>query len=264
MPRKDLRRGKPEKILIILLSEMGSLVLAQSMFRFIRDRYPKASLYALLFEKNREVLDLMDFGIEKVFTIDDSSFGRFAIDSARAILALRRSGIDAAIDCELFSRISSIFSRLSGARLICGFHRHTQEGLYRGDFTNRPVLYNPYNHISRQFVALVEALDSDTLPAVKTLVLLEDEPPRQIKLDKQEIEEMKGRLERDFPAIKNKKLVLLYPGGGLLPIRAWPPKYFARLAFELSARGYAIAIIGLKGDKPLAVMIRAFCPEWPA
>ena len=49
----------PRRIVVILLSEMGSLVLAQPMFALLRARYPEASLHVLLFGKNREVLDLM-------------------------------------------------------------------------------------------------------------------------------------------------------------------------------------------------------------
>ena len=38
---------KPQKILVILLSEMGSLVLAHPMFERIKTKYPTASLYVL-------------------------------------------------------------------------------------------------------------------------------------------------------------------------------------------------------------------------
>ena len=51
-----------------------------------------------------------------------------------------------------------MLSFLSGAPVRVGFHRHTQEGLYRGDFINCPVLYNPYQHISQQFINLAEAI----------------------------------------------------------------------------------------------------------
>ncbi len=50
----------PKKILVVLLSEMGSLVLAQPMFRSVRARYPEASIYALVFQQNKDVLDILD------------------------------------------------------------------------------------------------------------------------------------------------------------------------------------------------------------
>ena len=44
---------------MILLSEMGSLVLAHAMFARLKHKYPGASIHALVFAKNREVLDLL-------------------------------------------------------------------------------------------------------------------------------------------------------------------------------------------------------------
>ena len=97
------------------------------------------------------------------------SLGAFLIDSMRAIRQLRRLPVDIVLDLELFARASAILSGLSGAPIRVGFHRHTQEGLYRGGFINRPVLYNPYQHIADQFVTLAEAIDSSTVPTGKRL-----------------------------------------------------------------------------------------------
>src|SRR3972149_8249720 len=64
----------PRKILVILLSEMGSLVLAQPMFDRIQEKYPEASVYALVFRKNKEVRDLLG-GVpeENVLTLRDDT-----------------------------------------------------------------------------------------------------------------------------------------------------------------------------------------------
>ncbi len=64
----------PRKILVILLSEMGSLVLAQPMFDRMREKYPDASVYALVFRKNKEVLDLLEaIPEENVLTLRNDS-----------------------------------------------------------------------------------------------------------------------------------------------------------------------------------------------
>ena len=102
-------------------------------------------------------------------TLNDSSLIGLIRDSFKAVRSMRRLKMDAVIDCELFARISSIFSYLSGAPLRIGFHRHTQEGLYRGSFINRPVLYNPYRHLTQQFLTLADALESTTNPVSKLL-----------------------------------------------------------------------------------------------
>jgi ADP-heptose:LPS heptosyltransferase len=250
--------GMPQRILIILLSEMGSLVLGCSMFRRIREKYPQASIHAMVFEKNREILDLLEvIPPENVMTLGEGSLGGLVSDSLAAIRKMRELRFDVVIDCELFARVSSIFSFFSGAPLRVGFHRHTMEGLYRGDFINRPVLYNPYRHISDQFLALVDAIESPSVPKNKfaSFADVSKEAPK-LRMKEGEREAMQKRFLGDFPAVTGKKLVLLYPSGGILPIRAWPLEYFCRTAKNLIDRGHAVAVIGLPGDKELARAIQ--------
>jgi ADP-heptose:LPS heptosyltransferase len=248
------------RILVILLSEMGSLVLAHAMFGRIRQRYPDASVHVLVFAKNREVLDLLGaVPVENVLTVNDRSLSGFIGDSLKAIPAIRALKFDAVIDCELFARVSSVFSYLSGAALRAGFHRHTQEGLYRGSFINRPVLYNPYRHLSQQFVTLVEALASDTVPLAKHVVSAEIGPPPMVALKKEELQEATARLHADFPALAGRTLVLVNPGGGILPIRAWPLGHYLRLCADLLRDGHAVGVTGLAEDRPLGRAIVQHC-----
>jgi ADP-heptose:LPS heptosyltransferase len=67
---------------------------------------------------------------------------------------------------------------------------------------------------------------------------------------------MRRRLLNDFPVARGARLVLLYAGGGLLPVRAWPLPYYQELASSLVERGYVVGIIGLAEDRLLAVAIR--------
>jgi ADP-heptose:LPS heptosyltransferase len=250
----------PRRILVILLSEMGSLVLAHAMFTRIRQRYPEASVHALVFAKNREVLDLLGaMPAENVLTVNDRSLSGFIGDSLKVLAAMRALKFDAVIDCELFARVSSVFSYLSGAALRAGFHRHTQEGLYRGSFINRPVLYNPYRHLSQQFLTLVEALESETVPLAKHLGSEEIGPPPAAAFTQDELRQAAFRLEADFPALVGRRLVLVNPGGGILPIRAWPLEHYFRLCTELLREGYAVGVTGLAEDRPLGRAIVEHC-----
>ena len=264
LPQKKDKAGimpPSPKILVILLSEMGSLVLACPMFAFLKKHHPGAEIFVLVFKKNRECLETLKLVPERnILTVDGDSLTALLADSIRFILKMRKEKIDAVIDCELFSRISSIYAFLSGAGLRVGFHPHTQEGLYRGDFINRPVLYNPYRHISRQFVTLATAIESaHGFPMVKQNV--EDDvfhiPTLTPNADQQK--DLQIRLKSDFPETIGKDLVLLYPGGGLLPIRAWPLNNFCRIAVNLVAKGYVVGIIGMKEDAPMAEVISSWC-----
>ena len=254
----------PKRILIILLSEMGSLVLASPMFTRLRERYPDAELHALMFGKNREVLDLLDVMPRgHVVTLDDRGAASLVRDTLRAVRTLRRLKIDVAIDCELFARIGMLFSRLSGARVRVGFHRHNQEGLYRGELLNRPVPYNPYRHIADQFLALAESISSDAQPRSKGLLPREarDYPLPQLQVQPGEVQALRARLLAAHPAAADRALVLLYAGGGILPIRAWPLEHYIALTRALLERGAAVAVIGLAEDQPLARQIAAAAPD---
>ncbi len=254
--------GPPRRILVVLLSEMGSLVLAYPMLAWLKERYPDAQLHMLMFEKNREAIDLM--GIippENVLTLDDRELKPFAQQSLAMIGRMRALQFDAVIDCELFARISSIFSYLSNARLRAGFHPQTQEGLYRGSFINRPVIYNPYRHLTLQLLTLATSLESPGRPLAKYPLV----PPRlakpRVDFSDAELAETRDQLYADFPGVRGKRLVLVYPGGGILPIRAWPPEYYSSLCTKLVAAGFAVAVIGLKEDTPLAKRLVAACDD---
>lgn len=252
--------GHPRRILVILLSEMGSLVLAEPMFASLKRKYPDAAIHVLLFAKNREVLDLLRIvDPANVLTLSDRTLLALVGDSLRALARLRSLEIDAVLDCELFSRISSIFSYLSGARLRVGFHPHTQEGLYRGSFIDRPVMYNPYRHLTLQFLSLVSALESTTTPLCKELIDAKPEGPAPFEFEPREKEAVAAKLDADFPAIAAKRLVLIYPGGGLLPIRAWPLESYGALCAALLADGFAVGVVGLASDRSLARALADRC-----
>lgn len=262
--RKETGTGPVNRILIILLSEMGSLTMTWPMISRLREKFPDASLDILTFERNIEIIDIIGLTArENIQTVNDRSFTGLATDSLKFLLRMKKSRPDVVIDCELFSRISSIFSYFSGASIRVGFHRYTQEGLYRGDFINRRVLYNPYLHISRQFVNLAEAVDDPEIPKCKRPV--DDCGPvlPEITIRPDEKQTMIDRIRSDFSDIdlSGSPMVVLHPGGGLLPIRAWPPDNYGRVARLLAEAGYVVAVTGPPEDRRLAQKIVSCCPR---
>jgi ADP-heptose:LPS heptosyltransferase len=250
----------PRRILVILLSEMGSLVLAQPMFVRLQEQYPEASLHVMLFAKNRQILDLLDVVPHaNVITVSDRSLGELVRDCLRAVRGFFAEPFDVVIDCELFARVSSIFAYLSGAPVRVGFHPHTQEGLYRGSHLNRPVLYNPYRHLTEQFLTMVAAIESTAVPKGKDAGSLSYALPPALQFADDELQEVRDQLRRDFPAIIGKRLVLVNPSGGILPIRAWPLDSYFALCDELLKQGYAVGVIGLPDDKPYGVAVTQHC-----
>ncbi len=263
-----VRRGRPEpapsdvrRILIIVLSEMGALVLTRPMFDRLRQNYPSATVHVLCSDQNVAALDLIDVvDAEHVITVRIGSFGALARDTLSAVRRMRALGFDAVLDLELFARVSAILAALSGAPIKVGFHRFTQEGLYRGDAITRPVLYNPHQHIAQQFVTLADAIGSTDIPAAKRLLAAAPPPLPPLRLRPGELESARDALYRRHPSIAGRPLVFVCPGAGLIPIRAWPVASFAKVARAFVDQGYAVAIVGLAADRALAQTIQEACP----
>ncbi|NMM12313.1 MAG: glycosyltransferase family 9 protein [Rhodoferax sp.] len=257
-PAAHLSR-EPRHILVILLSEMGSVVLAGPMFATLRQRYPSATLHVLQLKKNQEVATLLGLAQpEHLHALDDSAGLGLLGDIWRVSMALRRLPLDAVIDCELFSRISSLMSYMSGAPLRVGFTPHTQEGLYRGSFINKAIPYNPYQHISKQFLSLVDALEASCMPRNKAAPIRElpKDTGLTVPFEATELQAYRSKMLADHPALRGRKVVLLYAGGGLLPERAWPAAHYAQVARGLCQAGHAVGLIGLRDDAPLARDLR--------
>jgi ADP-heptose:LPS heptosyltransferase len=254
--RPRIQPGRaPRHILVILLSEMGSIVLAGPMFAALRQRHPGATVHVLQLKKNQEVSRMLQLTQdEHLHGIDDSSGLTLLRDIWRVSVAMRRLPLDAVIDCELFSRISSLLSYMTGAPLRSGFTPHTQEGLYRGSYINRAIPYNPYQHISKQFLSLVDALEGDSAPRNKAAPIRElpAETGLSVPFEAAELLAYRSKVLADHPVLANRKIVLMYPGGGILPERAWPVEHYARVARGLCEAGHSVGLIGLRDDAPLA------------
>jgi ADP-heptose:LPS heptosyltransferase len=82
-----------------------------------------------------------------------------------------------------------------------------------------------------------------------------------IRFGQDEMDRMRMRVADDFPQILEKELVLIYPSGGILPIRAWPLDHYRQLAKDLLSEGYSVGVIGLAEDRPLAGQILSYCQD---
>ena len=246
----------PKNILVILLSEMGSIVLAGPMFAQLRRNYPSAAIHILQLKKNQEVSKLLQLtDAAYLHCLDDSSGGALIGDIIKISVKMRRLGLDAVIDCELFSRVSALLSFSTGAPVRVGFTPHTQEGLYRGSFINHAIPYNPYQHISKQFLSLVDTLASaGSVPRNKAAPIRElpVDTELSVQFTENELAAYRGKVHSDHTVTADRPLVLMYAGGGILPERAWPADHYARVAQGLCNAGYAVGLIGLKDDAQLA------------
>jgi ADP-heptose:LPS heptosyltransferase len=258
----------PNKFLFIELSEMGSILLAYSLFKKTKEFFPEAEFYFLTFKENRQAVDILDIIPEKnVMTINSHNFFSFLGTTINTLWKLRRRKISVAVDMELFARFTAILSYLSGAKNRVGYFRYHNEGLYRGNFQTYKVAFNPHLHMAHNLLNLIYAVSStpEDVPLSKKQVLEKDIviPKRRIAENARKV--ILKKLEDENKAIvKAKKIVLLNPNASdIVPLRRWPLESYTELAkLLLKHEGVYIIITGVESErKDVDVICDAVSPE---
>jgi ADP-heptose:LPS heptosyltransferase len=245
---------KPERILFIELSEMGSIVLAYALFKKTKELFPDAELYFLTFKENRGAADILRvFAEENVLTIDSDNFLSFISSALNVLWRLRRIRITATIDMELFARFTAVLSYLSGAKLRVGYYRYHNEGLYRGNFLTHKVSFNPHLHMAHNLFNLVCALDSPQgeIPLVKKKTREEDLILPKLEPSENGRKKILEKLKAESSGIaRAKKIILLNPNASdLVPLRRWPSGNYVELAkLLLKNEGVYVVVTGTKSE----------------
>ncbi len=263
--RTILRPSNPvltsKKIVFIQLSEMGSIILAYSLFKKTKKLFPTAELYFLTFKTNRCAIDLLKIIPSKnVITIDNTSFLRFIFSSIKILFELRHNRIDTAINLELFARCTAILSYLSGAKKRVGFYQYHQEGLYTGNLQTHKVLYNPHIHIAYNLLNLIYAITAANkqIPYTKIQINSRDLCVPKLKITKDAKETILSKLQEANIDISNAdKIILLNPNASeMIPIRRWPIDRYILLTNKLlTRRNTFLVITGTKSEKKDADII---------
>lgn len=228
-PFKKQSPKQINKILFIQISEMGSAVSISPAIELTKKRYPNAEIHYLMFSEMAEILTLLNqVKPENIHTINNN-LASLPFSTLAQAIKLRTKGFDIIIDLELFSRYSSILSYLIGAKDIIGFNKFYMEGLYRGNFQTKKIIYNHAKQIAINVLACVEAIEHprNEIPLLKQQ--LNPIYPKKITSKKEEKQEIKNRL-----GIKKGKIIILNPNASLLmPLRRWPIENYAALAKKL-------------------------------
>jgi len=249
------------KVLFIEFSEIGSAIMAWPAIRSLTESFPGSEPFFWIFESNRAGVDVIgQVPRENVLTVREDRPLRFLADMARCLWKIRREKIDTVIDMELFSRFSALAGFLTGAPVRVGFHRLTLEGLYRGNLHTHRTFYNPYMHISANYLALVNALQAPPgeVPCPKRVVPWPGAELPRITPSPETRERVDRLLETVHGGpVPGNRVVVLNPGTSrLLPLRQWPLERYVELAgLLLQDPDLRVAIIGLANDAPLGERI---------
>ena len=250
---RDLGRHRaaprPRRIVFIKLAEQGSTVLAYSAIRRAVELVGCDRVFFVVLAENRFILDVLGLIPEdNVLTI--RAYG-LLVAVRDAVGALRRLGVDAAVDLEFFARSTAALAYLSGATSRVGFHAFGS-GPYRGDLMTHRLLFNPHLHTTQTFRLMVDALEvpPERLPTFDLPPPEADDMPAPFIAHAHEtrtvLELLRGAGEGDAP------LVLLNPNcSDLLPLRAWPAQRYVELAQRLLSHDprIRIAMTGSPGER---------------
>lgn len=244
----------PQRIVFIKLIEQGATVLAGTAVRRAVASVGRERVYFCVFEENRPILDLLDLvPADNVFVLRHGSLATFARDAWRALAALRRLGVDAAVDLEFMTRAPAILAYLSGATRRVGLHRFNAEAPYRGDLLTHRVQYNPFQHTAQAYAALVAALDCDPADApLPKLAAPPVEPPARFVPGADEVARGRALLAELAGGPVTGRVVVLNPNtGDLIPLRMWPAERFVDLGRRLLAAypDLLVVVTGLAGER---------------
>ncbi|MDD4854548.1 MAG: glycosyltransferase family 9 protein [Sulfuricurvum sp.] len=241
----------PSNVLLIELSEMGSTILVDPAMQKLK-RELNANLYFVIFKKNKPSLDLLKtVPEENIFTIREESLLSLIGDTIKFFFWTRAKKIDTVIDLELFSRFTALLTGFSGALRRVGFHAFYNEGLYRGSMLTHEVAYNPHQHISKNFIALVNALlvKNKELPYSKTIIRDDEIILNKVTLTNEDKESMRTKIASYCPIYKpmQHKIVLFNANASdLMPLRRWDRKNYIELARRI-LEAYPNVILLLTG-----------------
>jgi ADP-heptose:LPS heptosyltransferase len=246
--KKPIPIKHPKKILFIEMSEMGSMVLAYSLFLKTKKLYPQSKLFFVTFEQNRYAVDILPIiPQQNILTINNQNLWAFSVSTLKTLWELRHIKLDMAVDLETFSRFSAILSYLSGAKNRVGYHRFHQEGLYKGRFLTHEVPFNPHLHMAQNMLNLIYATltpkteipPAKRIPDEKDIQIPQYKPPETIQ------KKIQNKLDTEIPFLKeNHKIVLINPNASdIVPLRRWPLEYYIQLIRLILNHPHVIILI---------------------
>jgi ADP-heptose:LPS heptosyltransferase len=246
---------KPQKVLIIKLSEMGSTVLAYPALAELKRRCPDVKFYFLVFAKNAAIMEILKLApTENIIRVDHRTLGTLMQSGLQAMQRLFKERIDSAIDMDFFSRLTMLISFVACRGNRVGFHRYNDEGLYRGDLLTHRVLYSPHIHTSAAFTSLVRSLFQEP----------NDEPYYRGSVNPRELTGLQHIPEAaDLTSVRHKLrsagiepdssiVILINPNSSdIFPLRKWPLKNYGQLCCQLLEKipRCALVITGVSSEK---------------
>lgn len=262
------RKRKAKNVLLIELSEMGSAILVDPAMRKLKKNID-GELYFVIFSKNKASLQLLGtVKEENIYTIDENSLTNIAKSTLKFFQWCREKEIDSVIDLELFSRFTALLTIGSGAVNRVGFHAFHNEGLYRGDLLTHKVAYNPHQHITKNFIALVDALLSENqeLPYLKRIIKDDEIQIAKATICEEEQSSIIATIStfyEGFDSNKNHIILVNSNASDLLPQRRWDRENYGEVIKKILAANENVILLltGAPSEKEGAQLLADYVDD---
>jgi len=230
-----------KRYLIVGPSWVGDMVMAQSLFKTLKQREPAAEIDVIAPQWSVPVIERMP-EVRRGIGLP-IGHGEFGLGERRAIgHGLRGGQYDHAL----------ILPRSFKSALVPWFAKVPKRTGYRGEMRFgllndiRPLDKTVLDQTVKRFVAL--GLDYGEVP--QTI------PQPQLTIDSANQQQLIAEHSLDVAI----PVVAMMPGASYGPAKCWPLEYFAELAAQLTAKGFAVWVLGSGGDAAAGEQIAAGNP----
>jgi lipopolysaccharide heptosyltransferase II len=248
---RSLRRTRPaqrpeavQRILLLKMWGMGSIVLVSSLFHEARRLYPNARIDIITLHENLSLLELYS-DVDRKYSLDLSrGVFSFLWQTLAMLRRLRSEHYDLVLDLEFFTRFSAIFSFLSGARRTHGFSAKSHA---RGRLHDVEVPFNSYQHVAVNFRSLLRGAAMEPSPIEEILgraVLPLLEAPADAW------DRCRTLLEAAPAFDSQRPLVVVNPNAGDMALeRRWPAERMAELLGQLAKEPVNLVLTGSPSER---------------
>jgi ADP-heptose:LPS heptosyltransferase len=223
------------RVLLIELSEMGSVVIADPAMRKLQHE-GNSELFFVIFKDNAKSLSILNTVSEKnIFLMRSDNLFVLIVDVLKFICWCRKQKITTTIDLELFSRFTALLSGFSGAASRIGFTTLHDEGCYRGDIFTHLSRYNSHIHMVKNFMSLINtALNLNTEPYPTYPILDKEIELKKLSFNEDERIFIREKIRSIYPDFKQQRIILINPNSSdLLPQRSWLIENFCKVIQDI-------------------------------
>lgn len=207
----------PRSVLFIRPGGIGDAVLLVPALLALLDAFPACNIDVLAEKRNAQVFSLVP-GIRKVW----------CYDAWNGLTSAIAGNYDVVVDSEQSYRLSAVVARLCRASLRIGFG-----GNGRGRLFSEAVSYRQELHEAQSFLSLLTPLQ---LGAPRIEIPFIRIPPDTV-----------AQGERLLLPLGEHPFVCLFPGASV-PEKQWGVANFKELASALNNLGFAVVVVGGRGE----------------